>query len=164
MPDSPPPSQTRACLSCGAPLRQDARFCTACGAAVDETPPNGRKQPEPAASQPRRGSPWLWVAVIGVVALASLLAFLLLTRQEPATVLSPTSQPPAAIPYPAVPRISPIDAKARLDSGQAVVVDVRDTESYQASHVDGAVSIPLSEVEAGRHELPKNAEILTYCT
>ncbi len=168
MPDSPSLDQSRVCASCGAQLKPDASFCTACGTAIGATPSKNKAQPQPATSQPRRSSPWLWVAVIGVFVLAGLLTVLLLNRQAPAKPLPSTSQPPAAaqqdIPYPAVPRISPADAKARLDSGQAVVVDVRDVESYQAAHIDGAVSIPLSELGSRMQELPKNAEIITYCT
>ena len=63
-----------------------------------------------------------------------------------------------------MPRISPTDAKAQQDTGQAVVVDVRDAEYYQAAHVEGAISIPLDTLEARMQELPKNAGILTYCT
>jgi 3-mercaptopyruvate sulfurtransferase SseA len=103
------------------------------------------------------------------VAVVGLLAVLALIRQEPAATPTVAGGPPVVapqqdIPYPKVPRISPADAKARLDSGQAVVVDVRATQYYQAAHIDGALSIPLSQLEAGQHELPKNAEIITYCT
>lgn len=170
MPDSPPLAQNRVCLSCGAQLKSDARFCTVCGTPVDKTKtsPTAKKQSQLVTSQPRRSTLWLWVAIIGVFVLAALLAVMLSNRQTPATALAPTIQPPAHaqqdIPYPAVPRISPADAKARMDSGEAVVVDVRDAEYYQAGRIAGAVSIPLSDVEAGRHELAKNAEILTYCT
>ena len=172
MSDSPSPGPAQSCSKCGAQLKPDASFCTACGAAVTAAQPIGvtptTGTPQPAKSQPRGSSPRLWLIIGGAVLIIGLLAALLLNRQEPVTTLSPATEPPASvqqdIPYPDVPRVSPIDAKARQDTGQAVVVDVRDAEYYQAAHVDGAVSIPLGEVEAGRHELPKNAEIITYCT
>jgi hypothetical protein len=109
------------------------------------------------------------VIVAGVVVVVGLLAVVALSRPKPATTRPAASQsaaiaPQQDIPYPDVPRISPVDAKAQLDSGQAVVVDVRGDPYYQAAHVAGAVSIPLTQIEAGQHELPKNAEIVLYCT
>ncbi len=173
MTDSPSPGPTQFCTKCGAQLKPDASFCTACGAAVATARPKGvpsiAGQTQQAKSQPRGGgSRRLWLTLGGAVLIIGLLAALLFNRQEPVTTLVPANQSPAAsqqdVPYPDVPRISPADAKARLDSGQVVVVDVRGVEYYQAAHIEGAASIPLSELEAGRHELPKNAEILTYCT
>ena len=172
MSDSPSPGPAQLCTECGAPLKPDASFCTACGAAVATARPTGvtptSGQPQQTKSQPRGGSPRLWLILGGAVLIIGLLAVLLINRQEPGTTLAPPTEPPAAaqqdVPYPDVPRISPADAKARLDSGQVVVVDVRGAEYYQADHIEGAASIPLSELEAGRYELPKSAEIFIYCT
>jgi hypothetical protein len=65
-----------------------------------------------------------------------------------------------------VPRISVQDAKAALDSGQAVIVDVRSTEAYMNRHVAGAVSIPLDRFEININTIPleQNQWIITYCT
>ena len=65
-----------------------------------------------------------------------------------------------------VPRVSLEEARAALDSGTAVIVDVRSTEAYEASHVAGAISIPLAEVEANPTGLALDKEqwIITYCT
>jgi len=65
-----------------------------------------------------------------------------------------------------VPRV-PVDvAKAALDSGQAIIVDVRTPDSYQAKHIKGAISIPLGEIELHPTELKldKAQWIITYCT
>ncbi len=40
----------------------------------------------------------------------------------------------------AVPRVPVEQAKVALDTGAAIVVDVRDAESYQAKHIKGAIS------------------------
>ena len=58
------------------------------------------------------------------------------------------------------------EAKAAIDSGAAIVVDVRPVESYQASHIPGAISIPLADIEANLNglKLEKNQWIITYCT
>lgn len=171
MTDSPPPGPTQFCTKCGAQLKLDASFCTVCGGAVAAAPQTSvtstTGEPQPAKSRPRGGSSRLWLIIGAAVLIIGLLAVLFLNRQEPVTALPPAIQEQAVqqnIPYPDVPRISPIDAKARLDTGEAVVVDVRALDNYQAAHVAGAISIPLDELEAGQYELPKNAEIITYCT
>jgi 3-mercaptopyruvate sulfurtransferase SseA len=65
-----------------------------------------------------------------------------------------------------VPRVSVEDTFAALQSGEAVVVDVRSAQSYQASHIPGALSIPLAEVETNPTglALDKDQWIITYCT
>ena len=66
--------------------------------------------------------------------------------------------------YPEIARVSIDEAKAALDSGSAVFVDVRSAEAYQASHISGAVNIPSEELETRLSELDKAQWIITYCT
>jgi len=68
------------------------------------------------------------------------------------------------IPYPQVPRISIEEARARYDSGSAIFVDVRSADEYQARHIPNALSIPEDEIAARYNELPKDQEIILYCT
>ena len=79
-----------------------------------------------------------------------------------------TKQPQGDIPQTEaeVPRISVEDAKAAFDGGKAIIVDVRSAESYAAGHAAGAISIPLSEIEANPTGLGLDKEqwIITYCT
>ena len=65
-----------------------------------------------------------------------------------------------------VPRISPAEALAAIESGDAIVVDTRNAEAYATSHIPGAVSIPVAEFEADPSSLPldKAKWIITYCT
>jgi len=64
-----------------------------------------------------------------------------------------------------VPRITPQRLKGMLDAGQGVVVvDTRTRESYEHSHIPGALSIPLSETEERHGELSKGMKIVFYCT
>ncbi|HEY2980618.1 MAG TPA: rhodanese-like domain-containing protein [Anaerolineales bacterium] len=65
-----------------------------------------------------------------------------------------------------VPRVTPADAKAAFDRGEAVIVDVRGPDAYARGHIAGAISIPLGEFEtnvAGL-SLDKQQWIITYCT
>jgi rhodanese-related sulfurtransferase/DNA-binding MarR family transcriptional regulator len=52
---------------------------------------------------------------------------------------------------------------ARLSRGDAVLVDVRPAEEYEAGHIDGARSIPIDELERRLAELPKDREVIAYC-
>ena len=61
-------------------------------------------------------------------------------------------------------RVSVAEAKEAVKSGKAVVVDVRSADDYAASHVKGALSIPLAEIEQRSKELPRESFIITYCT
>ena len=95
-------------------------------------------------------------------------------------VVSPTSLPLTVIVEPTsspqqgnlplteadVPRVPLEQAKAALDSGAAIFVDVRSADAYQAKHVKGAISIPLAEIEANPTglKLDKDQWIITYCT
>jgi rhodanese-related sulfurtransferase/DNA-binding MarR family transcriptional regulator len=52
---------------------------------------------------------------------------------------------------------------ARVRSGDAVVIDLRPAEEYEAGHIAGSFSIPLPEIEAHLAELPADVEIVAYC-
>jgi rhodanese-related sulfurtransferase len=71
-----------------------------------------------------------------------------------------------------VPRISPQDAKAMLDRGEAVAVDVRDgAEVAQSGKVPDALTIPRgmlefrADADTPYHDpkLDKQKTIITYC-
>jgi rhodanese-related sulfurtransferase/DNA-binding HxlR family transcriptional regulator len=51
----------------------------------------------------------------------------------------------------------------RLRTGDIVLVDVRPAEEFHAGHIDGAVSIPLDELDERLAELPADGEIVAYC-
>lgn len=82
--------------------------------------------------------------------------------QASAPQAAPTA--PAELPYPEIVRVSLGDAKAAYDLKQAVYLDVRDADSFANSHIPGAVSIPLNDLETRLKELDSQAWILTYCT
>ncbi len=62
--------------------------------------------------------------------------------------------------------MEPVDREVllqRVRGGDAVVLDVRPPEEYEAGHLPGATSIPLSELQRRLSELPKGKEIVAYC-
>ena len=65
-----------------------------------------------------------------------------------------------------VPRVSIEEALTAYSAGAAIIVDVRSTEDYNASHIPGALSIPLDEFEIDPSglDLDKEQWIITYCT
>ena len=63
-----------------------------------------------------------------------------------------------------VQRISPQEAKALLDSGEAVLYDTRSVDAYQTQRAQGAVSFPEATT-AHLDELPDDGTALIfYCT
>ena len=52
---------------------------------------------------------------------------------------------------------------ARLGSKDVVLVDVRPAEEFDAGHIEGALSIPLEELDERLAELPADCEIVAYC-
>lgn len=51
----------------------------------------------------------------------------------------------------------------RLVDGNAMVLDVRPIEEYQAGHIPGALSVPVTELETHLSEIPKDKEVVAYC-
>ncbi|HET8822641.1 MAG TPA: metalloregulator ArsR/SmtB family transcription factor [Thermoleophilaceae bacterium] len=51
----------------------------------------------------------------------------------------------------------------RLRHSDVVLIDVRPAEEFDAGHIDGAVSIPLDELDERLAELPADSEIVAYC-
>ena len=87
-------------------------------------------------------------------------------KPEPAPAAAPAAARMAAPadPLAEAPRISPADAKKALDSGTAILVDVRGAGEWQAEHAKGAISIPVNELYARTGELPKDKQVIAYCT
>lgn len=67
-------------------------------------------------------------------------------------------------PYPNIARVTLADAKAAYDQKTAVFLDVRDEASFDASHIPGAINIPVEAVQQRAGELNKQDWIITYCT
>lgn len=94
-----------------------------------------------------------------------IMAFLALTIASCSSAGS-TDAPQLARTEAEVPRVSLEETLAAIESGVAVIVDVRSAEAYAASHIPGAISIPLPEIETNPTglNLEKDQWIITYCT
>jgi len=52
---------------------------------------------------------------------------------------------------------------ASLRQDEVLIVDVRPAEEFKASHLPGALGIPLGDLEQRLEELPKDRDIVAYC-
>lgn len=105
--------------------------------------------------------PVLLIAV-GVLVLVAVLVGVFLLPGDDQSSLPEASNPD--IPLSQISRVDVATARNALDAGQAVIVDVRDRVYYDEMHAAGAISIPLSEIEARLGELDPDDWIILYCT
>ena len=63
-----------------------------------------------------------------------------------------------------VERMSIPDARAAVEKGEAVFVDVRQAGQYQSGHIAGALSLPEAEIPTRGSSLPKGKKIIAYCS
>jgi len=63
----------------------------------------------------------------------------------------------------AVDRIAPDEARAQVEAGAAVFVDVRSEAAYQHGHLPGAILMPGGVPESGYDELPDDRLLIFYC-
>ena len=61
-------------------------------------------------------------------------------------------------------RVTPQALHEALAAGTAVVVDVRGAADYDKGHIKGAVHIPADDVAARLTELPRDKQIVCYCS
>lgn len=78
--------------------------------------------------------------------------------QSPRAPVSPPTSPQS------IPRVTAAALQEKIGRGEVVVLDVRDIDSYTASHIPGAMHIPLSYIESELPYLPRSKPIVTYCT
>jgi rhodanese-related sulfurtransferase/DNA-binding transcriptional ArsR family regulator len=55
------------------------------------------------------------------------------------------------------------ELRRRIEQRGTVVLDVRPASEYQAGHIAGARSIPVSELSERLKELPKSKTVVAYC-
>ncbi|MBJ7521703.1 MAG: rhodanese-like domain-containing protein [Solirubrobacteraceae bacterium] len=59
--------------------------------------------------------------------------------------------------------ITPQDTSAAVEAGDAVIVDVRAQDEWDAGRIPGSSHIPLSELSARAAELPTDREVIFSC-
>jgi len=56
-----------------------------------------------------------------------------------------------------------LDAKTLLEiENRVFLIDVRPSSSYELSHINGAISISIPELENRINEIPKDKQIIVY--
>ena len=101
--------------------------------------------------------------IASFLALAASLLTLSGCASPAAAVATPVPTATAAVEYK---KISAADAKARMDSGDTIVIlDVRTQEEYDAGHIAGAILVPNETIADKQPALlpDLDAEILVYC-
>ncbi len=59
--------------------------------------------------------------------------------------------------------IDSLQAKALLDKGSVFLLDVRTPDEFRQAHLQGAVLVPIDQIERRLGEIPKNRPVLVYC-
>lgn len=112
---------------------------------------------------------WIFIGLIGLMVIG--VALVVVPLLMPNVSLPGLTPIPTALiieqsnlPYPEVARIKVADAHSAYTQQQAIFVDARSASQYGRSHIPGAKSIPLNELEGRLNELNKAQLIITYCT
>lgn len=94
----------------------------------------------------------LWAAIVLGAALALLIAFKAWERRRLRRLLD-------------LARISVHELREKIDRGEApVIVDVRTQRAQRAGHIPGALRMALEELDEKLSELPRDREVVLYCT
>jgi rhodanese-related sulfurtransferase len=111
------------------------------------------------------------LVLIAAVAVVALVGFAVMRSSAPAAPRAVRITPGSAGDSSALPprmmeaaRIEQAELKQLFDQKNVTLIDVRDADAYLASHITGALQIPLSRVEGEMPFLPKGKPIVFYCT
>jgi rhodanese-related sulfurtransferase len=63
----------------------------------------------------------------------------------------------------AVDAVDSVELARRLETGDAVILDVRPALEFRQGHIPGARSVPIDELEGQLAELPPDRAIVAYC-
>jgi len=63
-----------------------------------------------------------------------------------------------------IPRVTPEEAYQAVMAGEAILVDTRSVEQFQAQRAAGAISVPVDQAESLVSGLDPDAWYITYCT
>lgn len=59
--------------------------------------------------------------------------------------------------------ISKQEVLERMQKGTILVLDIRPRDEYESEHIDGALSVPMEELDSYLQDLPRDTEIAAYC-
>ena len=59
--------------------------------------------------------------------------------------------------------VTSVEAKKLLDKGGVFLLDVRTPQEFQQARLQGAVLIPVDQVEKRLGEIPRNKPVMVYC-
>lgn len=108
---------------------------------------------------------YLAIFFIGIVLIVVLVAISqLIDQSAPVEPLSLGASERTVLSDMDVPRAKLRDAKAAFDAGEVVFIDVRSRITYDISHLPGALSIEIPEIEAETADLDRDGLYITYCT
>lgn len=63
-----------------------------------------------------------------------------------------------------IPRVTVDEAYEAFINGEAILVDTRTVTQFQAGHVEGAINVPVDQIDTALTELDPEAWYITYCT
>jgi len=63
-----------------------------------------------------------------------------------------------------IPRVTVDKAYEAFTNGEAILVDTRTVTQFQAGHAEGAINVPLDQIDSSLAELDPEAWYVTYCT
>lgn len=67
----------------------------------------------------------------------------------------------------AIARITPEEVKQRLDAGEALLIlDMRDALEFEVEPytIPGAFQLPIDQLDENHHKIPRDRDIILYCT
>lgn len=108
---------------------------------------------------------YLAIFSIGIILIVALVAISqLIDQSAPVEPLSLGGIERTVLSDADVPRARLSEAKAAFDAGDAVFIDVRSRITYDISHIPGALSIEIPEIEEETVNLDREGLYITYCT
>ena len=110
----------------------------------------------------RRGKASFRSGILGGAALLFLVAFIYLIKlQVGKHALDSKNDPPLNAEQ--VSRIGLLEAYRTWSGGSAIFLDLRPNSAFTRTHIPGAISIPIEELEIRYLDLPDDRTIITYC-
>ena len=139
-------------------------------------PESRRTTSRKAGKQAGRLASYVIPIIVGVVMVALVVGAIVINEKRSAApaavtpedisvpVVTVAPQPTTPIPFPDVPRITLKETQSLLEKGQALLIDVRGSEAYDQGHAAGAILFTESDIASRLSELPRDKQLILYCT